>query len=388
MGKPKLNKTREQHIYSYTDAKGKKKYAYRYRYTRPNGKKTDAYKQGFKTAKDAALALTKVKADLLSGHYIKVDNSDMTVRQLCELYIKYKSGEWRKSTMDTNTNCLNSVIELIGDMKIQKLNKVNYRLQYVDIELGRVSARTVKHRHTIFSSAINFAVDEDILDKNRINRTKIEYETNTDAFTTEELEILFDFIEEKRPKFHDEIATLAYTGMRVGEMCGLKWKDIDFVNETISIERTYDRHGERPPKTKNSIRVIPLPAKLKEIYREKYIAYKKRVFQETATIDYKRFNEDYVFKNNRGKPITHNRFDKFFKKFREETTVEGHSHKLRHTYATILIGEGFDIATVASLLGDTIETVQKVYVHAIDTHREKASAHINDMFDARLKHIL
>ncbi|HIX42107.1 MAG TPA: Arm DNA-binding domain-containing protein, partial [Candidatus Kurthia intestinigallinarum] len=65
MGKPNLTKTKEKYVFSYTTDKNKqKKYAYRYRYTRRDNMRKEYYKQGFSTAKEAALALTELKADL------------------------------------------------------------------------------------------------------------------------------------------------------------------------------------------------------------------------------------------------------------------------------------------------------------------------------------
>lgn len=379
MGKPKLTKTRDQHIYSYQDSKGTKKFAYRYRYTRSDGKKADAYKQGFSTSKDAVLALTSIQAELLSGNYIKFDNADITIKEICDIYVQYKKKQWRKSTLVTNQHSINAICKKIGHIKLNKLNKVNYQLQFIEPQLESVAASTVKAQHTTLNSIINFAVEEEYLNKNRIRGLSIDYEMNHYAISKADLERVLEFTKKKRPVIYPAIATLGYTGMRCGEVCGLKWKDVDFTKGIISVNRTLDRHGERPPKTKNSIRKLPLPHTLEEILKKTKKERQQKLFKDAAMINANLLDEEYVFLNQRGNSYRHENFQSFFKFLYKHEKILCRAHVLRHTYATILIGEGFDIATVASLLGDTIATVQKVYVHAIDDHREKAAKHFNEI---------
>lgn len=379
MGKPKLAKTREQNIYSYIDSEGTKKYAYRYRYTRSDHKKADAYKQGFKSAKEASLALMTVKTDLLNANYTKVDNADMTVAQLCDIYINFKKHTWKVSTLSKSICILKNICESIGDIKLRNLTKVVYYEEYIAPELQRIKANSVKHHHTVFSGAINFAVEEDLLDKNRISKISIDAKSENYAIKKEELDEILTYANARAPRMRDGVYILAYTGMRVGEVCGLKWKDIDFAKRTISVQRTLDRHGERTPKTRNSIRTLPLPDVLHENLKALKRTREREIFQKTASIDGEALAEEYVLLNSKGNPRVQNDFTRFFKKVRDSIGITCRSHAVRHTYATILIGEGFDIATVAALLGDTIETVQKVYVHAINTHVQAASQHFNNV---------
>lgn len=380
MGKPKLTKTRDQHIYSYQDSKGTKKFAYRYRYTHTNGRKLDAYKQNFASATEASLALIAKKAELLTGNLIKTDNKNLTIEQLCKIYTDYKRNQWKSSTYVTNTHALKAICKRMGRTKLSELTKVNYRLKFIEPQLDEIAASTVNFQHRIFNGAVNFAVDEEYIDRNRIRTTKVEYTVKHFALEKTELEQVLRYAKDIKSVMYNTLVTLAYTGMRRGEAAGLKFGDIDFVEKTISIDRTFDHHGERSPKTNNSIRILPLPIVLEKLFTQLKRQRKELLFKKTGKIDGAILNEEFILLNQQGNHLSPATFQHFFSKLLKETGIKCHAHVLRHTYATILIGEGFDVATVANLLGDTIATIQKVYVHAINEHCEKASKRFEDIF--------
>lgn len=158
------------------------------------------------------------------------------------------------------------------------------------------------------------------------------------------------------------VKILQYTGMRVGELLGLTWQDIDFERSSISINKQWVRiskkrnYGFGELKTKNSTRIIPVPNKLLELLSDaKLISTADRIIPIHSPSSLQAHIAYYI---------------------------KGHSpHDFRHTYATTLLANGIDIKTVATLLGDTVTTVINTYIHYSDEMRDNARSEIQRIFD-------
>lgn len=378
MGKPKLQPTREQNIYSYV-SKGKKKYAYRYRYTRTDGKKTDAYKQNFSTMKDAALALTAVKAELLKGNYARHDHADMTMDQLFDMLLEFKEDKNKVSTHAVTINVKKRMSPLIGNMRVKDLNKYNYNKKFIEPLKKEVSPGTLTKYHSKICTAINFAVENEFIERNRLKGFRFEIDRTVEIYSEDEIRFILEYTEGKY--LHNLMVFLINTGTRIGEALGLKWENVDFENRMIKIDCTRDMQGERTPKTKNSYRDIPMTQQLYTALK-KYKATQKAVMLRTGSAMFNQnFDHHYVFLNTRFKPLSYLSVTQFFNRVSKNSGIHYQAHKFRHTFASILIAEGVDIATVAKLLGDTIDTVQKTYVHALDEKREEAVQKLEKVMD-------
>ena len=159
-----------------------------------------------------------------------------------------------------------------------------------------------------------------------------------------------------------------YTGMRIGEVCALRWENIDFSEGVLSVRETLQRIQDTDdnncrktkivitePKSKNSIRVIPLPVSLTDIVCQFKSAPKAYLltgrtdkFMEPRTLQY--------------------RFEKYIS---ESGLCNVNYHALRHTFATRCIELGFDVKTLSEILGHTnVNITLNRYVHSsIDTKR-------------------
>lgn len=378
MGKPKLSKTREKSVYSYVDAKtNKKMYAYRYRYTRTDGKKADVYKQNFKTLKEAALALTKVKAELLSGNYNKVDYADLTVNQLYDMYFKHldhKSDKLKPTTIHNIKTAMNRIVPLIGDMRVRDLTTYAYNEKVISVLKEKNKASTIENYHAKFCIVLNFAVENEIIERNRLAGIKIKVENanGNDIYSKDELHKILSYTKIERPHMYEILVFLANTGTRVGEALGLKWSDVDLENRIISINCTRDRFGERPPKSSNSFRDIPVPTQLYNVLKKYKAEQKAGLLKKGVPVNNEKFEKRYVFLKRDGAPVKYHSVPQLLEKISNVYGFYCKAHKFRHTYASVLISEGVDVATVAKLLGDTVSTVQKVYVHAVDSKRDEA----------------
>lgn len=162
------------------------------------------------------------------------------------------------------------------------------------------------------------------------------------------------------------------TGMRIGETLGLKWGDIDWTHNVISVHRnvvkTYDPEKGADmfivgtPKTKQGYRDIPLLPSLRNILR--------------ATAG-KSFINDYYVVGNSPKPKKHNTVREAYSRFlKRHNLPDINFHGLRHTYATLLVENGVDIKTVSELLGHSqVAFTMDLYVHPSISTKKKAANH-------------
>ena len=150
--------------------------------------------------------------------------------------------------------------------------------------------------------------------------------------------------------------------MRYGEITGLTWENIDLDNNTINIVQQfaaigYNKYALKGLKSKNSYRMLPIPPILKGILLE---------YKQTCTTE--RLFNTRISSSGVATEI--------MKRFLPDNSI----HDLRHTYATKLLSNGVDIKTVSALLGDSLQTVLKTYVHYSDDMRNKASDKVAAIF--------
>ena len=181
-----------------------------------------------------------------------------------------------------------------------------------------------------------------------------------------------------------------YTGVRLGELVGAKWGDIDFKAQILKIRRTLNRVSTpddldnktqiiiNKPKTATGCRDIPLQDFLIPLLLE--LQNKQHEERQLYGADY--INEDYIICYEQGKFFEPRTFQDFFKKMLKLSGVPSTNfHVTRHTMATRALEQGFDIKVLSDILGhaDASTTLNK-YAHALPNHKRNSMNKLNKLW--------
>ena len=182
-----------------------------------------------------------------------------------------------------------------------------------------------------------------------------------EAYTAKELSYILDCLEKEPLKWQALIWLLCDTGLRRGEAVGLKWSDLDFTTGQVTIRRSLGytvETGVFEGTTKaNRQRTIDLSPKVLGLLK------RWRVEQSETCLSAWVFNRDA---DRSAEPMNPQSPTKFLAKFGERHDIRHlHPHKLRHSFASVAITHGADIASVSEKLGHSdISTTLRTYTHA------------------------
>ena len=307
--------------------------------------------------------------------------------------------EWFKDyaelKLKRNTLCHYHAMEkrvyaALGHIRIDKITPLDIQRFVRSLIADGLAPETVKSNVRLVSVILNYAVKKRILTYNPC--ITVDYPTaqekKRDFYTVEEvrklLEILRNEDEENKP-FALFFTLAAYTGCRRGELMGFEWKDIDFSNDTLSINRAYyyDAHKREfftdTPKTKTSRRNLKLPAHVMETLKEfREWQNKQRELCGGSWVE-----TDRLFTRWNGVPMNPNMPGDYLTKLSKRTGIRKVSvHSFRHFNASALINNGVDVVTVQTALGhSTAATTLSIYSHAFNSAQTRAMEAIANAID-------
>ena len=242
-------------------------------------------------------------------------------------------------------------------------------MRLVEHQPKGLSAKTVRNINQVISSAMDFAVAQKIITENpckNVSLPKLEHK----EMQTIPAEQLQTFLQEAKATGVYEIYYIELaTGLRRGELLGLKWQDIDWKNGIIKVRRQLARVNgeivEAPLKTQNSYRAVSISPQAIEVLREQK----------------KKANDQYVFPSPSGGPISPDSVNNMLKRVLDRAGIpKVRFHDLRHTFATIALQNGVDIKTVSGMLGHfsagfTLDT----YAHVTTAAQKEAAQTIGNI---------
>jgi len=241
---------------------------------------------------------------------------------------------------------------------------------------------TVLHYHRLISGMLNRAVKWGLINSNPAARAEKPKSEQKEAlcYDEEQTLLMFELLEKEPLKYRAIIYIAVYGGLRLGEVVGLEWTDIDFGKKSISITKarqyvpeyeTYDKD----PKTKHSRRKLQISDGALDVLR----AYKQEQEETRLNLGDKWQDTGKIFTQLNGLPMFPKTPSHWFNKWlKQEGLPHITFHQLRHTHASILIANGVDIATVSERPGYArMTTTVNRYTYAIKS-RDAIAADILD----------
>lgn len=368
------------------------------------GKESRIIRKGFKRAKDAKLAANKLENDIANGQHKKTDLTigDFLTQWITELKVNVKEG----SMILYRYNINHYLIPTIGKIRLSKYNLAQHQIFINKLfNEKNLSLNTVKLINGTLSNAFKKAVKIGYIEKNPTIGTEF-IKTKVDA---EKRKVLHYWENDQVTKFleaakneRDQVwyyffLTIIDTGLRKGEAMALRWSDISFKNNTLTVNKTRiyrDEHGNDEialdyPKTANSVRTIPLSHRLGKTLRELYrLQHPNVVKVDTASIPLEKIKlpiRDFIFvyKFGKGLPLrsksTNGAFDRITKR---AGLPHIKIHDLRHTHAVLLRQAGVSLDDIKDLLGHKDISTTQIYAHITPQVKEKAM----DKYDQLINH--
>jgi integrase len=330
----------------------------------------------YATEKLARDGLSEVTSAAATGSF--VPRKAVTVEELCEDWLA-SLHHARATTVNAYVYSIAPLRERHGDLPVQKLTRPDLDRLLVDLRDGGTTTAKGRTRRKWSPRSLNKAVDA--------WRTML-------AYGVERREIAHNVAAamKKAPRAHAEMKTytpdeirqvlrvadgdrnghvwyLALSGLRRGEIAGLRWSDVDLDARTVSIERSRVQAGagnvvENDPKTLSSRRTLPLDDGLAGVLRRASARYA----QERLALGAEHAESGYVAVNEVGEPYTPDTLTRMWHKMAKAAGVRPiRLHDARHSCGTALHLRGVPLAVIAKWLGHAdAATTARIYAHSQD----------------------
>ncbi len=258
----------------------------------------------------------------------------MKLSQAMELFLRFKSKELAKRTLSEYRNDLELFKKIVGDKEVSSIKTADLMLFRTSLNC---SSSLINRRISALNTFFNFLLDVEIIKSNPVKpslRIKKVKQKVPEALSYDEVKKVLE--EAKRRSYRDYliVKTILYCGLRISELLSLTRENLLEVKGK-KVLRIVGKGGKE--------RFIPLPKELAEELTE---------FSEKAS--------------GRLFPLSYQGVRYIFKKIQEKTGVRVHPHKLRHTFATILVDNGVDIRVIQAFLGHASPTTSARYAKVRD----------------------
>ena len=350
---------------------------------KPNIKKFTGKKES-----EVKKKLKEFKESLIKNEYRQIKK--MSVKEYMEKWMNdVQSNKLKPKTYDTKEATVNfQVYPYIGDLQINNLSADDIQKMINAVKDKGYSYSTIKKAYNAVNGCFRLGMIKGDIFKNPCigvelpENKKIDYSKEIVIFDDEQIkriceESVFKYGNGKQMyRLGHAIILLLYTGMRIAELLGLKWEDVDFEKKTISIlnsvvmirdrsedaKTKYKLLEQKSTKTKSGDRIIPLNKKALD------------ALQEIKKVN---SNTKFVMSTSSGKIMFPRGVDRMFRNIQTRCNIDIDLqcgvHALRHTFASMLFKKGVDVKIVSELLGHAdVATTYNMYIHLIKEQKQQA----------------
>ena len=380
---------------------------YDYRWSTPDGKRHAIYAGSLEALREKEEQIILDKRD-----GIKTELRLITVNEVFELWCDLKRG-LKDNTFQNYKYMYNMFVrQTFGKLRIVNVKKSDVKRFYNHLADDRIlTIATIDNVHTVLHQVFNLAVDDGYIRLNPTDNMLKELKQSHNfevekrkALTVAEQKLFIDFLK-NHPKYnhwYPVFAVMLGTGMRVGELVGLRWCDIDLAEGLININHTlvYYNHGDgkgcsfsvNTPKTKSGERTIPMLEDVKQAF------LLEKQNQEDTGVKCKAIVDcytDFIFVNRYGDVQHQGTLNKAIRRIirdcNDEVLLKGEKnpvllppfscHSLRHTFTTRLCESGINVKVIQDVLGHAdISTTMNIYCDVTKELKQQEFSNLGEFF--------
>lgn len=348
-------------------------YQYRFHVRDPiTNERKEISKGGFLKEKDAEKALTLAMADFERG--ILTQTAKFTFEQLVGLWLEEKQETVRESTLYSYKRALEArIMPEFKKLDVKDIKPLHIHNFYQKLKKQGLTTRYISYVGTILGSIFKKGFQMEFILTNpveKVTKPKVQKKKQESWTTDQALEFLK--AAQIRSDYYLAYYLAFFTGMRIGEVLGLYWTDIDFEKKMIHVQHTLTlNEGEYvigPVKTESSDRMIPISDSL----IQKFIEHKQHS---------KNTSSDLVFKTKKGKLVIPYTLRYIMKKICEDLELPLiRFHDIRRTHTSILIDEGVSPKVVSQRLGHSdVSITLNIYTDVFDERQVEASDKMDEI---------
>ena len=352
---------------------------YTYRWTSRNGKRHSVTAGTLEELREKEAEIQK---DVSDG--IRVDSQNVTVNDLFDLWKNLKRGLKDNTYQNYCYMYKQFVADDIGKLTVRNLKRSDVKRFYNTLaDERKLKIATIDNVHTVLHQVLGLAVEDNYVRTNvsdnllkELKQTHHFEDSHKRALTVPEQELFLNFLASEKTQYHHWypiFATMLGTGMRVGEICGLRWEDIDIENGMIDINHTlvYYKHAVNgcyyninTPKTKAGERQIPMLDNVKQAFiMEKAYQEYNHIKCNISVDGFTNFIFVNRFVNLQHQGTLNKALRRIIRDCNDEQLLKGKKtpvllpnfscHSLRHTFTTRLVEAGVNIKVIQELCGHT-----------------------------------
>lgn len=337
-----------------------------------DGKRHSKSKSGFSTKLLAKQWAVEQESKLNKG--VQIAKEISLVDYYNNWVNTYKKDKLSAITLDRYKYTGEALKNFFHDDKIKSITRVKYQ-EFINQYGATHAPTTVKKVNLIIRGCVKSAILDDYLYKDFTQRVELtankDKVVKVDYLNLKEIHQLLTAATDKiehRPGFTSRfmIVTAIYTGMRLAEIQALTWNDIDWLHQTININKSWDMktHDFKPTKTESSNRKIKVNPEL--------LHYLK-ILQDNR-------QSNLVFMNQYKSIPTSNAVNKTLRSLLESLNINRrnfHFHSLRHSHVALLLANGIDLYAISKRLGHSnISITANTYAYLIDEYQSKTDKQI------------
>jgi integrase len=347
------------------------------------GKRKQKKISGFNTKKEAQIALVEAQSELNKGTYI--EPKKMQYRAFVEEWFRTKQKSLGKQTIGVHKMYLDKyILPFLGNMSLAALKTIHINNFINDMHDKGYSPSTIKKAVNIIKNSLEYAIDIEILSKNVAKKATLPKEEKNEMQAWNEEEVNKFLKVAKNDRMYPLFYLALMSGLRQGELLGLRWKDIDLENHILTINQVLAHNGKdiiKGAKTKAGNRTINLSESTIQVLK----AHRKTVLEEKLLNGKSYQDQDLVFCTQMGTPVhPSNLRNRVFNKLIEVAEVPKiRFHDLRHTHATLLLSKGVNVKVISERLGHSnIKITLDTYSHVLPTMQKDAIDKLDSMINS------